>query len=197
MRSAPAISPATVVRTRCSSMGGAPRNTADKESRKPRNAVNEATHRVRSVLLAGVMLLAFNGGMRGQELPVVGFYAIDDDVVWTGDQAVLSMTLLLTNDGELPVGVLVSLASVDTPLDGGPELETEWTIGSFAPAEIAAGASARLSAKFVVPGDEYRRWTEREGPPLWLTYVGDGAWPVGYRLLLSKTGSIGDPADQF
>jgi hypothetical protein len=149
------------------------------------------------VLLSCCVLLALHGSSNAQELPIAGVYAIDDDVVWTGDQAVLTMTLLLTNEGDLSVGVLVSLASVDTPLDGGPELEAEWTLGGFAPTEIAAGASARVSAKFVVPGDEYRRWTEREGPPLWLTYVGDGAWPVGYRLRLSKTGSIGDPADQF
>lgn len=160
-------------------------------------AVKKATQLVRTVVVTGCMLLACNGSVSGQELPIVGLYAIDDDVVWTGDQAVLTMTLLLTNDGDLPVGVLVSLASVDTPLDGGPELEAEWTLGGFAPTEIAAGASVRLSAKFVVPGDEYRRWTDREGPPLWLTYVGDNAWPVGYRLRLSKTGSIGDPADQF
>lgn len=151
----------------------------------------------RAATCACALVLSLSFPAAAQELPIVGLYAIDDDVVWTGDQAVVTLTLLLTNDGDRSVGVLVSLASIDKPLDGGPELEAEWTIGAFAQTEIASGASARLSAKFVVPGDEYRRWTDRDGPPLWLTYVGDGAWPVGYQLRLSKTGSIGDPASQF
>ena len=130
-------------------------------------------------------------GAAAQEPDIVGHYAIDHDITQTGDQIVLTLTLLLKNQGELSApAAVVAIANSDWTPDDGSEPGPDATVGTFESVDVAAGSSVRLRAQFVIPIDEWVRWNDRDGPRFWLTYVDQSSQRDTLPLTLARTGAI-------
>ena len=143
----------------------------------------------RALAIACALVLTLSLPAAAQQPSITGTFAIDHDVVWTGDQVVLTMTLELSNQGDRPAhSVLVSVAKPGAPEEQ-VEIAPEWVIGVFPLAEIGPGASARVKARMAIPGEEWMRWQSGEAPAFWLSSH-DDTWPTGGPVTLTRTGNI-------
>ena len=145
---------------------------------------------VRRAATCACALFLLSLSAAAQDLSIVGVYAIDHEVVYSGDQAIVTLTIKLDNEGEeAAVGLAVSLVPAEVE-ETGDDLGAEIAFGAFERISIDGGRSARLRATVTLPIEEWLRWQAKQGPTFWLSYVDDAARPVGRRFHLPQVSSI-------
>jgi hypothetical protein len=142
--------------------------------------------------LAATLLFVGVEKARAQDVEIAGAFAIGHDVVWIGDQVVVTMTLELRNEGSGPAHqVVVTLAAAD-PGDG-TNPAGDAILFSFQPLDITAGSKSRVKETVVLAGDQWRVWQRGDEPIFWMTCIDAHAASVAKRLLLAHVTSIADP----
>ena len=143
----------------------------------------------RALFVLGMLTLAPSSVVA--QIPISGSYAIGDDFEWTGDQVVFTMTILLSNESDRTIsGAVVSVLKQDTP--EGLESEPGFVLVTLPSSDIPPQHRGRVSARVVIPGDEWRLWQERRHPPFWITCADDGL-PAAGAVRLGQVGAIDDP----
>ena len=157
---------------------------------------NLPTLLLRAALCACALVVSMPAA--AQSPAIVGTFALDPEVVLTDDQATVTLTIKLANEGEDPISsVQVSLVPGDVE-ETGDDIGASIAFGSFERVSIDGGRSARLRTTITVPADEWLRWqTTKQGPTFWLSYVDDSARPVGLRFSFARVSSIPAGPDSF
>jgi hypothetical protein len=125
-----------------------------------------------------------------QEPPLVGFYALSHDFAWAGDEVVVDIAVELTNLGsQAALGVAVTINPPAAFLSQFPNGDEPF--GRLAPVDLQPGDKARVSAKVVVPAQEWIRWQDKDsGPNFRVSYHEDVVGEVAGPLRLALTGDI-------
>jgi hypothetical protein len=134
--------------------------------------------------LAGALALALGVDARSLAAPAdqrptfAGRYALSD-VAQNGDEAFLTLTISVRNDGgAAALSARIVLAHPDAPDDRDDlDLDRDWTYGAFDPIDIFAGQTVRVTGRFVIAATEYQRWTAGHDPRVWISFHDEsGAW---------------------
>jgi hypothetical protein len=140
-------------------------------------------------LLALLPAAMWHEPVGAQEPAFSGDFAISD-VVETGDQVVLMLTLRVSNDNHFPVrSARVALEHPDAPHDQ-DDLAPEWTFGTFEGVDIQPRKRVRISARLLIPATEYIRWQQAHRPRFRIRFHDEAGASQRHDLELTETAEI-------
>jgi hypothetical protein len=134
---------------------------------------------------------AARAGNATADLGVTGFYAVGHDVVWSDDRVLIDLAVQLINDGTRPV--INAAVAVERPEAPEEQIENapEWAYAILPRVTILPGDRARTASRVLVPIDEWSRWQQAGGGPIFrVTFHDDADGTVSGTLRLSRTGEI-------